>query len=112
MSRWGLTYKGAEILTPAEWNAVIDALNELDSRVVGGRAELTGDGTTTSFNIPHGLDEEPLAVMVGKGSSDLPDIDYFTADAVSITVVFKSPPPGTTFYVWWIAIRVPSTPPL
>jgi hypothetical protein len=50
--------------------------------------------------------------MVGKGSPDLPDIDYFTADAVSITVVFKSPPPETTFSIWWIAIRTPSTPPL
>jgi hypothetical protein len=108
MSRWDLTYKGAEILTPAEWNAVIEALNELDSRVIGGRAQFTGDGSTTSFAIPHGLGEVPVAVMVGKGSPGLPDIDHFTADANSITVIFKSPPPATSFYVWWIAVRNPS----
>jgi len=110
MSRWGLTYKGAEILTPAEWNAVVDALNELDSRVVGGKAQFTGDGTATSFDIPHGLGEAPLAVMVGKGSPDVPDIDHFTADATKITVVFKSPPLGD-FEVWWIAVKASSTPP-
>jgi hypothetical protein len=109
MSRWGLTYKGAEILTPAEWNVVVDALNELDSRVVGGKAQFTGNGAATSFDIPHGLGEVPLAVMVGKGSPDVPDIDYFTADATNITVVFKSPPIGD-FEVWWIAVKTPSTP--
>jgi hypothetical protein len=109
MSRWGLTYKGAEIVEPAEWNALVDALNELDSRVVGGRAQFTGDGSTTSFAIPHGLGEVPMAVMVGKGSPGLPDIDHFTADATSITVVFRSPPPATSFYVWWIAVKTPST---
>jgi hypothetical protein len=51
-----------------------------------------------------------MAVMVGKGSPGLPDIDHFTADATSITVVFKSPPPATSFYVWWIAVKTPSAP--
>jgi len=110
MSRWGLAYKGAEIVEPAEWNALVDALNELDSRVVGGRAQFTGDGSATSFAIPHGLGEVPMAVMVGKGSPGIPDIDHFTADATNITIIFKSPPPATSFYVWWIAVKTPSTP--
>jgi hypothetical protein len=110
MSRWNLAYKGVEILQPAEWNRLIDALNELDSRVVGGRASFTGDGSTTSFSISHGLGEVPLTVMVGKASSGIPDIDYFTTDSVNITVVFKSPPPATTFQLWWLAVKTPSTP--
>jgi hypothetical protein len=105
MSRWGLHYKGAEILEPAEWNHLVDALNELDRRVVGGKASLTGDGSTTTFTIPHGLDAEPLTVMVGKASSGIPDIDYFTADSTNITVVFKSAPPSVTFDLWWIAVH-------
>jgi len=110
MSRWKLYYKGAEILEPAEWNYLVDALNELDSRVMGGKASLTGDGRTTTFTIAHGLGEIPLTVMVGKASSGIPDIDYFTADSTYITVVFKSPPPSVTFYLWWIAVKTPSTP--
>ena len=112
MSRWGLNYKGPEILTPEEWNAVVDALNELDSRVVGGEASFTGDGTTKTFTIPHGLGATPMVVMVGKGAPNLPDIDYFTADAVNISVVFKSAPAsGANVRIWWIAIKTPSPPP-
>jgi len=29
MSKWGLKHKGVEILTPEEWNTVVDALDEL-----------------------------------------------------------------------------------
>jgi parallel beta-helix repeat protein len=32
MSHWGLTYKGVEIVTPEEWNKLIDALDELYER--------------------------------------------------------------------------------
>jgi len=111
MSRWGLYYKGAEIVPPEEWNSVIDALNELDTRVIGGKAIFIGDGTTRIFTIPHGLNEEPLTVIVGKGAPGLPDIDYWTADTVKISVVFKSPPlSGTDIRIWWIAVKVPSTP--
>jgi hypothetical protein len=110
MSRWKLYYKGAEIVEPAEWNYLVDALNELDSRVVGGRASFTGDGSTTTFTITHGLGEAPLTVMVGKASSGIPDIDYFTADTTYIRVVFKSAPPSVTFDLWWIAVKTPSTP--
>jgi len=60
MSRWNLVYKGVEILTPEEWNRVVDALEELDKRspleFKGGLATFTGDGTTTTFTITHGLE--------------------------------------------------------
>jgi hypothetical protein len=111
MSRWGLYYKGAEIVAPEEWNNLIDALNELDTRVVGGQALFTGDGSTTVFNIPHGLGETPLVAIVGKGATALPDIDYWTADSVNISVVFKTPPPsGADVRIWWIAVKMPSSP--
>jgi len=42
MSKWGLKYKGVEILTPEEWNKVVDALEELDSRCVAGANTFLG----------------------------------------------------------------------
>jgi len=42
MAKWGLAYKGTEILSPEEWNRVVDALDELDKRaplgIKGGKA--------------------------------------------------------------------------
>lgn len=34
MSRWGLTYKTFEVLWPDEWNALVDALDELSKSFV------------------------------------------------------------------------------
>jgi len=110
MSRWGLTYKGLEIVTPEDWNAIVDALNDLDERVKGGKVELTGDGTTTTFQFTHGLGTTPTTTIVGKASPNLPDIDYWTADETHITVTFKTPPPATTFQLWWIALKPPTAP--
>jgi len=110
MSRWGMTYKGVEILTPADWNAIVDALNELDKRVTGGMATFTGDGTTKTFNIPHDLGEAPLVAMAGKATSGLPDIDYWTADTTYISVTFKTAPAsGTSVKIWWMAVKTPSS---
>jgi len=100
------------ILTPEEWNRVVDALEELDGRAPiernGGIATFSGDGTTTSFQIKHGLTATPTVTLVGKGISGLPDIDYWTADATYITVVFKSAPPSGTenIRIWWLAIKL------
>ena len=106
MSRWGLTYKGVEIVSPEEWNILIDALEDLDKRIMCGQYETTGDGTSISFQIEHGLGQTPKSVFVGKGASDLPDIDYWTADDTYITVYFKSAPPSdVTIKLWWIAIK-------
>ena len=105
MSRWGLTYKGVEVLTPEEWNLVIDALNDLDKRVLGGLASFTGDGSTKTFQITHGVGATPTSVMVGKGAADLPDLDYWEADETHITVTFKTPPAdGATIKLWWLAL--------
>jgi hypothetical protein len=106
MSWKGLTHKGTEILTPEEWNKVVDALDELKAMIKGGLAEFTGDGTTTTFNIAHGLGAPPTSAIVGKGASGLPDIDYWTADDLNITVTFKTAPAsGATVKIWWIALK-------
>jgi len=112
MSKWGLAYKGTEILTPEEWNLVVDALDELDKRAViernGGIATFSGDGTTISFQITHGLTTTPTIALVGKAISGLPDLDYWTADETYITVYFKTAPPAGTenIKLWWYAIRL------
>lgn len=111
MSKWGLTYKGTEILTPEEWNRVVDALEELDgrspARVRAGVATFSGDGATTAFSIAHGLGAAPTAALVGKAASGLPDIDYWEADATYIVVHFKSAPPaGAEVRIWWLAVRL------
>lgn len=105
MSRWGLSYKGVEILTPEEWNLVVDALNDLDKKVKGGLASFTGDGSAKSFQITHGVGVTPIAVVVGKGAPNLPDLDYWEADEAKITIWFKTAPAaGATIKLWWIAI--------
>jgi len=109
MSRWNLTYKGTEILTPEEWNTVIDALEALDTRIKCGIATFNGDGYTNAFLIEHGFIETPTCVMVGKASPDLPDIDYWTADETYITVFFKEAPPEgeENVKLWYMAILIP-----
>lgn len=100
------------ILTPEEWNTVVDALNELDGRaplgIKGGLAVFDGDGATTQFTIPHGLGATPTTVLVGKGASGLPDIDYYEADADNITVTFKAPPSSGSqnVKIWWLAVKL------
>jgi len=110
LARWGLYYKGAEPVSPAEWNAIVDALNELDKRTPiefnCGKAEFTGDGTTTTFEITHGLTTAPTLALVGKAAPDLPYIDYWDADATHIRVTFeRAPAPGVAIRIWWLAIR-------
>jgi hypothetical protein len=107
MGRYDHLYsRPLERITTAWRNSIVDALNELESRLRGGHASFTGDGATTTFSIPHGLGVQPVAVIVGKGSPGLPDIDYWVADSVNIYVTFKSPPgSGVEVRVWWIAVK-------
>jgi hypothetical protein len=101
-----------EILSPEEYNTLIDALNELDSRSPKkfncGSASFNGDGVSLSFKIAHGIGTTPSFAIVGKKASGLPDIDYWDVDTTYITVYFKSPPPSGTGNVvlWWLAILV------
>jgi len=111
VSKWGLSYKAIEPLMPEEWNAVVDALNELNNRcpleIHGGLAVFSGDGSTIVFRITHGLTGTPTTVSVVKAVGDLPDIDHVEVDATYIDVYFKSPPPSGTDNVklFYIAMR-------
>lgn len=111
MSKWGLTYKGVEVLSPAEWNAVVDALEELDKRTPlewnGGLAVFSGDGSTTEFLIGHGLSAKPDVVIVGAGSPDAKDISHWTVDDTYIHVFFSVAPPSgeNNVSIWWLALR-------
>jgi hypothetical protein len=67
MSKWGLTYKAVEPVFPEEWNAIIDALNDLDKKVVGGLATFVGDGATKTFSIGHGIGAKTGNSDGGKG---------------------------------------------
>jgi len=111
LSKWGLTYKGVEILTPEEWNLVVDALDELNERAPverkGGVASFTGDGVATEFTIAHGLTVAPTVAFVGKRTAGLPAIDSWDADATNITVRFVTAPgAGVGFELWWLALRL------
>lgn len=112
MSRWHLAYKGTEVLSPEEWNAVVDALEALDKRspmeIKGGQATFNGDGATAEFSIEHGMTQTPTVAIAGKGAPDLPDIDYWTVDETYIHVYFKTPPDTGegNVKIWYIAIRL------
>jgi hypothetical protein len=104
-----LRYKGVEILTPEEWNTVIDALFDLHTRVHGGLVTLTADGQKDIFSFTHSIGEAPIAVVVCKASPNLPDLDYCTADEIYITVKFKTAPAAGNFKLWWIALKAPAS---
>jgi len=112
MSRWGLFYKALEILEPEEWNRLIDALNELDSRCpvkfAGGMEVFSGDGSTVMFGIVHGLGVAPTLAIVQKASPNLPDVDYVEVDSTYVKVYFKSPPPSGTGNVklFYLAVKL------
>jgi len=61
-----------------------------------GTATFSGDGTTTSFTIPHGLASTPTVVKLEAKSADAAGDKYWTADATNITVTFLTPPPAGT----------------
>ena len=72
MSRWGLTYKTFEVVWPDEWNAIVDALDELSKSIVMvipacGSGLVFDYGTETSV-MPFTGElnfEQPLMLPVG-----------------------------------------------
>jgi hypothetical protein len=61
-----------------------------------GVAIFSGNGTQTTFTIPHGLSGTPSSWRVEAGSSDAKGDKYVTADATNLTVVFATAPPAGT----------------
>jgi len=111
MGSWARIPPSRHILTPEEWNRVVDAIEELDGRAPverkGGVASFTGDGVATEFTIAHGLTAAPTVAFVGKKTSGLPAIDSWDADATNIVVRFVSAvASGVSFELWWLALRL------
>lgn len=100
MSRWGIAYKGAEVLTPEEWNRVVDALQELDGRaplrIYSNIATFSGDGTTKDFGITHNWGEVPTAVFVTPASPDASGSFWVEVDATNLIVHYNTAPPSGT----------------
>jgi hypothetical protein len=74
----------------------------------GGIATFSGDGSTLTFLIPHGLTATPTVALVGKAIGGLPAIDYWEADATHIKVYFVSAPPSGTenVKIWYLALML------
>ena len=60
----------------------------------GGTATFSGDGTTTAFNIAHGIFKSPAWVIVGPGNDATMTASpmWWTWGATNITVTFETPP--------------------
>jgi hypothetical protein len=70
-----------------------------------GTATFSGNATTTTFNIAHGLYAIPTSVVISSGSTDTLGDFYVTYDATNITVNFNiAPPSGSNNLVFrWTA---------
>jgi len=61
-----------------------------------GTEIFSGDGTTTTFTIAHGLAGTPKTAIVTAGSSDAKGDFYVTYDATNIMVTYATAPPSGT----------------
>jgi hypothetical protein len=71
-----------------------------------GSTTFSGDGTTTIFNIPHGLFAAPTSVQITKRGTAIRDINFtLTTDATNIVVTFATPPVsgGSNMILYWTA---------
>jgi len=100
-----------EVLTPEEWNRVVDGLEELDKRSPleynGGLVSFNGDGVTTQFRIRHGLAAAPTVPFVFPASPDARRLFYLEVTGTEILVNFEAAPPVGTGNVrlFWFAVR-------
>jgi hypothetical protein len=62
----------------------------------GGTATFSGNGSTKTFTIAHGLASTPTKVLVTAGSDAAKGDFYVTADATNITVTYATAPPTGT----------------
>jgi len=69
------------------------------------KATFNGNGSNTTFTIPHGLGATPLFVNVTPGSNDAKGNFYVTADANNIMVTYAAAPPSgsNNVVLWWEA---------
>ena len=67
-----------------------------ESGSLSGQTEFGGDGSTSQFQILHGLDEKPATWQIEAVSPDATQPSHATADDSTITIEYDSAPPGGT----------------
>lgn len=81
---------GLEVIDDGDGTVTVNSLSRF------GSATFSGGGQQTTFDIPHGLSQEPVAFVVQARTDDASSISHATADSTNITVVFDTPPPTGT----------------
>ncbi|RLC76453.1 MAG: hypothetical protein DRJ03_28630, partial [Chloroflexi bacterium] len=106
---------GINLLTGADYNKIYDNILEANGTAISnsgtgniikrnigyatennGIATFSGDGTTTTFTIAHGLVGTPTVYKVQPASADAAGDFYVTADSTNLTVTYKTAPPSGT----------------
>jgi len=100
MSRWGLSFKGSEVLFPEDWNRVVEALEELDDRTPirmnAGTGVWSGDGLSNTFIVAHNWGEKPTVAFVQPASLDAVGNFYVELTENELKIIYKTPPPSGT----------------
>jgi len=126
MSWKGLRHKGREILFPEEWNAVVDALDELHAgmvilvdafKPVSDRKSITASENTEGLELVLKTDGRPnlnvyydlggpgeVRVEVSTDGSTWREIDVITLEAAAKDVVIYT---GVAYH--YVRVRVPTT---
>jgi hypothetical protein len=91
-------YFGSFTVTPVQFTGANSRAKRNVGYVTenGGTATFSGNGSTTTFTIAHGLAGTPKSWRVEAGSSDAKGDKYVTADATNLTVTFATAPPAGT----------------
>jgi hypothetical protein len=107
MSRWGLTFKGVEVVSPEEWNLIVTALDELDGRTPleknGGVASIPNGQSTVT--IQHGLTATPTIILLTGTHSEVSSLWVTGVTATEFTINTASPVTADRS-VYWLAIRL------
>jgi hypothetical protein len=105
MSRWGLRYKGVEFLSPDEWNAVVDALNDLSDAVFNPIARMFAKSVSLTPNLG-GTYSSPVTITPPSGKGWIPLFvklswsgTFSSGETVTIKIVFTYSDDTTTVYV-------------
>lgn len=78
----------------------------LDSERIG-KSTASGNGSTTVFNIAHGIGSNPTYALISVADSGSTNIAYsYTTDATNIVVTFSSAPSSgaSNVIIYWIAV--------
>lgn len=78
-----------QIATTAFVNAAVTA--HVGTALNIFQASASGDGTTTTFNVPHGV-SSPTMVLVTPNSEDAKDISFAQINGANVEIVYANPP--------------------